>query len=87
MDITKITKAGSLESNDILIILMPNSNPGVEIQIESIVIEQFGEQIEKVIRETAEQLGIENAVIKAQDKGALDYTIVSRLKTAFIRSR
>ena len=87
MDITKITKAGSLESNDILIILMPNSNPGVEIQIESIVIEQFGEQIEKVIRETAEQLGIENAVIKAQDKGALDYTIVSRIKTAFIRSR
>ena len=87
MDITKITKAGSLESNDILIILMPNSNPGVKIQLESIVIEQFGEQIEKVIRETAEQLGIENAVIKAQDKGALDYTIVSRLKTAFIRSR
>ena len=87
MDITKITKAGSLESNDILIILMPNSNPAVEIQLESIVMEQFGEQIKKVIRETAEQLGIENAVIKAQDKGALDYTIVSRLKTAFLRAR
>lgn len=87
MNITKITKAGTLESNDILIILMPNSSPGVEIQLESIVKEQFGDQIEKTIRETAEELGIENAVIKAQDKGALDYTIASRVKTAFLRAR
>jgi len=87
MDIKKITKAGTLESNDILIILMPNSNPGLEIQLESIVIEQFGDQIKKTISETAKELGIENAIIKAQDKGALDYTIVARLKTAFLRVR
>jgi len=87
MDIKKITKAGTLESNDILIILMPNSNPGLEIQLESIVMEQFGDQIKKTISETAKELGIENAIIKAQDKGALDYTIVARLKTAFLRVR
>lgn len=85
MKINKISKAGTLESNDILIMLIPKEEGGVSIELESIVINQFGEQIEKVLKEKAEELHMESVIIKAQDKGALDCTIKARLETAFNR--
>lgn len=86
MKITKIAKAGTLESNDILVMVMPNENSGIELQLESIVMKQFGDQIEKVILDKIKEMGIEDIVIKAQDKGALDYTIGARVETAVKRA-
>lgn len=86
MKITKVAKAGTLESNDILVMVMPNENSGIELQLESIVMKQFGDQIEKVINEKVKEMGIEDIVIKAQDKGALDYTIGARVETAIKRA-
>lgn len=86
MKINKVAKAGTLESNDILIIVMPNENSGVKLDIESIVMKQFGKQIEKVILEKINELGVEDIVIKVQDKGALDYTIKARVQTAVERA-
>lgn len=86
MKITKVAKAGTLESNDILIIVAPNEDGGVELQLESIVMKQFGEQIEKVILEKVDELGAEDIIIKAQDKGALDCTIAARVETALKRA-
>lgn len=84
MKISNPSKAGSLESNDILIMLYPADT--IEINIESIVKKQFGKQIENVIRKTLEEAGVTGAKLDVQDKGALDFTIKARVKTALERS-
>jgi citrate lyase subunit gamma (acyl carrier protein) len=86
MKITRAAKAGTLESNDILILVSPNEEGGVELSLESIVMAQFGDQIEKVILDKLKELGVEDIIIKAQDKGALDYTIAARVETAVKRA-
>lgn len=87
MKINKVAKAGTLESNDALIMIMPNDNIGVEVEIESIVMKQFGEQIKKVILEKATELELDGVKIQVQDKGALDYTLKARLATAVARAQ
>lgn len=87
MKINKVAKAGTLESNDALIMIMPNDNTGVEVEIESIVMKQFGEQIKKVILEKATELELDGVKIQVQDKGALDYTLKARLATAVTRAQ
>ncbi|GAA0116417.1 MULTISPECIES: citrate lyase acyl carrier protein [Clostridium] len=87
MDIKKVAKAGTLESNDIYIMIMPSEEKGIELDLESIVMKQFGEEIRKVILETLKELKVESAIVKAQDKGALDYTIKARVETAVKRAQ
>jgi len=86
MKITKIAKAGTLESNDILIMVMPNDSGEVELELESIVMQQFGDVIECVILDKVKEMDVEGIKIKAQDKGALDYTISARVETAIKRA-
>lgn len=86
MNITKVAKAGTLESNDILIMVMPNDLGRIELELESIVMPQFGEVIRQVIINKVQEMGIEGITIKAQDKGALDYTIGARVETAVKRA-
>jgi len=38
MEINKISKAGTLESNDIYVIIMPNEEGGIAIELESMVM-------------------------------------------------
>lgn len=84
--ITKPSKAGTLESNDILVMVFPNEDKGIELELESIVIKQFGERIRKVILDKINEMGIEDILIKVEDKGALDFTIAARVETAIKRS-
>ncbi|MBB6631803.1 citrate lyase acyl carrier protein [Clostridium algidicarnis] len=86
MKISKVAKAGTLESNDVFIMVSPNEADTVDIKLESIVMKQFGDQILKVIEETLQDLKIESVSLKAQDKGALDYTIKARVETAIKRA-
>lgn len=86
MEILKPAKAGTMESNDIYIMVMPNEEGGIELELDSIVMKQFGEEIERVIRETLKELNVKNVKIKAQDKGALNYTIKARVETAIKRA-
>lgn len=86
MNITKVAKAGTLESNDILIMVMPPEKPGIHVELESIVMKQFGDQIQAVILGTLKALNVTDVQIKAQDKGALDYTIEARMETALRRA-
>jgi citrate lyase subunit gamma (acyl carrier protein) len=85
MKIQKPAKAGTMESNDIYVMVQPGDG-GIEINLESIVMIQFGKQIEKVIRETLEDLKVENALVVAKDRGALDYTIRARIEAAIKRA-
>ena len=74
--------AGTMESNDIMVTLQPKEKGGIQIDLTSNVLRQFGRQIENVIRETLAAHGIENAV----DKGALDCTIRARVDAAIYRA-
>ncbi|WP_418966012.1 citrate lyase acyl carrier protein [Cetobacterium sp.] len=86
MTINKPTKCGTLESNDIFIMLTPSEN-GIVIELESVVEKQFGNHIKKVIEEKLKEMGITSVLVKAQDKGALDYTIRARIEGAVKRGR
>ena len=86
MEINKPAKAGTMESNDIYVMIMPNPKGGIEINLQSIVMKQFGEEIKSVILDTLVKLGVKNIIINAQDKGALNYTIKARIETAIKRA-
>lgn len=86
MKITKVAKAGTLESNDILVMVMPAEKFGIELELESIVMKQFGDQIRETILNALKNMGVTDVHIKAQDKGALDYTIEARVETAVKRA-
>ena len=80
----KSAMAGTLESGDILIQVEPGK--GLQVDLQSSVSAQFGRQIKAVITDTLKGLGVENASIKATDKGALDCTIRARVTAAVVRA-
>ncbi|ACL22215.1 citrate lyase acyl carrier protein [Desulfitobacterium hafniense] len=88
MKISTTAKAGALESNDVLVTVMPNDQGGVQIQLETkrVIFKQFGKQIEEVVRDKVAEMGVDNVIVKVQDKGALDYTIRARVQTALERA-
>ncbi|MGL5067785.1 MAG: citrate lyase acyl carrier protein [Sarcina sp.] len=85
MKIIKNASAGTIESSDIMIVVFPSDN-GVEIELNSSVEKQFGEQIRKVIAETLKELNVSSVTIRATDKGALDCVIKARVQTAIARA-
>ncbi len=86
MEIKKIGTAGTMESSDIMVTVMKNKEAGTSIQLTSSVEKQYGRKIQEVIRRTLEELGVEDALVTAVDKGALDCTIRARVKTAAHRA-
>jgi citrate lyase subunit gamma (acyl carrier protein) len=77
--------AGSKESNDCLISIETNDKTVIEIN--SIVGAFFYNQILKTIEDTLTEQGLHNVKVIVVDKGALDYTIKSRLLTAIERMK
>ena len=76
--------AGTLESGDIMIQIAPGD--GLQVELQSSVAAQFGQQIKALITETLTGLGVDNAYVKATDKGALDCTIRARVTAAAVRA-
>lgn len=85
MEIKKTALAGTLESSDIQI-LITKGTKGIEIELESDVKKQFGDQICQVISKTLADFGISQAKIKAVDKGALGCVIKARTIAAAQRA-
>ena len=83
--ISKAAKAGSLESNDLMIMIEPSDK--LDITLNSVVKEQYGDKILKAINEVLEEEGVTKANIVIEDKGALDFTIRARMRTAIERSQ
>ncbi|AUD66103.1 citrate lyase acyl carrier protein [Tenericutes bacterium MZ-XQ] len=83
MNLKNSATAGTYESNDCIVTV--KKSEGITIEIDSVVKEQFGKQIEKVALETLSSLNISNIHVYIKDKGALDYTIIARIKTAIKR--
>ena len=58
----------------------------IELDLDSVVIRQYGKQIRKIIHETLDRLDVNNAKVTVVDKGALDCTIKARVECAVYRS-
>lgn len=87
MEIKKEAIAGTLESSDILITIRPSEAESIEIDLESDVKVQFGDQIEDLILSILNKHGIEKGVeLRVVDKGAIDYVIKARTETAIYRA-
>ena len=85
-EIVRPASAGTLESSDVYVEIEPWSQ-GIEIDLESVVKLQFGEAIEKAIRDTLAEQGVENARLTVTDRGALDCVLRARVETAVARGR
>lgn len=84
MNITSIAVAGTLESSDIYVEVEPSEE--LELNIESVVLNQFGDEIRATVLSVLEELGVKNGKISVQDKGAIDCTIRARVETAVRRA-
>lgn len=79
----KIGQAGTLESNDAVFTV--SESTGREVEIQSIVMDYFGEQISGVINGVLSEHKMDNVKVVCVDKGALDCTLKARLITAIER--
>ena len=85
MIIEKNAVAGTLESSDAMVTIGPGEN-GIELEITSSVMNQYGRQIKATVLETLKRLAVENAIVTVADKGALDCTLKARVECAVFRS-
>ena len=86
-NLLKPAQAGTLESGDIMVTLLPaESGAGVAVELECIVLLQYGSAIRRPAYEVLAAAGIADATLRLVDRGALDCTIRARLKTAIARA-
>ena len=85
-EIIKFATAGTDEKSDAVITIEPNEN-GLELEIKSVVYNQFGAAIEASVREVLKDLGVENAKVSVADRGALDCVLRARVETAVLRGK
>ncbi|GLB26362.1 citrate lyase acyl carrier protein [Lacrimispora xylanolytica] len=84
MLIKNIAVAGTLESSDAQVTIEPGN--GLELNIQSSVLNQYGRQIKAAVLETLNRLEVTNAKVTVIDKGALDCTLKARVECAVYRS-
>ena len=83
-DIIKIATAGTDEKSDAVITVEPCES-GLQLQIKSVVMNQFGPAIEASVREVLAEMGVQNAIVRVADRGALDCVLRARVETAVLR--
>lgn len=76
--------AGSLESSDVMITVAPAET--LTVSITSVVMAQWGRQIEAVVRQMLTENQVTGATVSVHDKGARECTLRARLKTVLARS-
>lgn len=84
LNLKKTAVAGTLESSDAMVTVEPSDD--ISINIESEVLELYGESIEKTVYEILEKFEVCGALVNVIDKGALDCTIRARLACAICRA-
>ena len=77
--------AGTLESSDVFVSLEPHD--GLQIDIDSVVKNQYGEAILHTVEDVLSELNVRNAKLSIVDRGALDCVIRARVETAIIRGK
>jgi citrate lyase subunit gamma (acyl carrier protein) len=74
-----------MESSDAYVEIEPATE--LQIQLESVVQEQFGEDILNVVRQVLAECGVDKAAVRVIDRGALDCVIRARVETAALRGK
>lgn len=85
MEIKHAAAAGTLESSDIMVTVLPGDG-GIRISLTSSVEQYYGDSIKETMTHVLEEMDVKNAQIEAVDHGALDCTIRARLTTAVRRA-
>ena len=85
MEILKSASAGTMESSDVYVQIEPAD--GLDIQLESVVYNQFGDSIREVVTEVLKEQGVEDAAVRIVDRGALECVIRARVETAVLRGK
>jgi len=73
---------GERDRSDCLVTLEMNNSGGLQIELSSKVQALYGESIKTLCIEILHFFGIENAVLKVDDKGALPFVIAARIEAA-----
>ena len=68
MEIKRPAIAGTLESSDCQVMVEAGEGK-IDLSLDSAVINQYGNQIHKVVLETLENLGVDDVKIAIVDKG------------------
>lgn len=86
MEIIQRATAGTMESSDAYVEIEPG-NDGISLQLESVVMAQFGDSIKQTVRELLTEMSVENANVRVVDRGALECVIRARVETAVLRGK
>ncbi len=84
---TTIATAGNSERSDCLVSFEPASSGGVQLELQSKVKVLYGNAIHELCLEVLSFYGIEHAVLKMDDKGALPWVMAARLEAAIKQMR
>ncbi len=84
MKIAANAVAGTLESSDVYVTVEPAQE--LEIEIQSVVYNQFADQIKESVMEVLQELQVESGKVTINDKGAIDCVIKARVETAVRRA-
>lgn len=86
MNICKRASAGTMESSDVYVEIEPNDS-GLEVQVQSVVLAQFGQDIRRVVGEVLAEQGVTQATVRIADRGALECVLRARVETAVLRGK
>jgi len=78
--------AGTLESSDLFVRVIPIEGDEIEVELESSVSEIYADAILATVLESAKKMGACGIKLIVQDKGSLDYVIKARVQTAILRA-
>lgn len=84
--IIKPAACGTLESSDVFVTLEP-ADDGLDIQIESVVMKQFGDEILSVTKDVLREFDVDNARVSIVDRGALECVLRARVECAILRAK
>ena len=85
MAIVKNASAGTMESSDAYVEIEPAET--LDVQLESVVQAQFGEEIRTVVYEVLKEHDVQQASVRVIDRGALECVLRARVETAILRGK
>ena len=85
MAIVKNASAGTMESSDAYVEIEPADT--LDVQLESVVQAQFGEEIRTVVCEVLKEHDVQQASVRVIDRGALECVLRARVETAILRGK
>ena len=74
-----------MESSDVYVEIEPADV--LDIQLESVVKQQFGDEILRVVGEVLKENAVDKANVRIVDRGALECVIRARVETAIVRGK